>query len=192
MVPGTPGGSFLKLYTRTGDSGSTHLPGGQSASKCHPRLKALGDIDEANASIGLAASTCDDGEIVGMLQRLQADLLAVGARLASSSGQVSGVRLDDGDVARLEAWIDGAWKEAGPLNSFILPGGGETSARLHLARAVCRRAERAVVELNSHEPVAPIVLTYVNRLSDLLFALSRQMNRREGKVEIPWPADAQP
>lgn len=189
----------MKLYTRSGDDGSTGLIGGGRVRKNDPRIEACGGLDETCAAIGVAAGSCDDGELVGILQKIQSDLFVLGSQLATPNGKGSGdVALKDrgsarvaptigeSDVERLERWIDAATQETEPLRSFILPSGCETAARLHLARAIARRAERALVSLAGDSTVDSSILKYVNRLSDLLFALARMANARAGVAEVPW------
>ncbi|MFQ5414341.1 MAG: cob(I)yrinic acid a,c-diamide adenosyltransferase [Phycisphaerae bacterium] len=178
----------MKLYTKTGDGGETGLFGGARVPKDDPRVAAYGDLDETNAAIGLAAATCQDGDVVTQLRAIQSDLFGLGARLASPGGDPGTPVVDDERIACLERWIDAAWAEVGPLKNFVLPGGGQTAAGLHLARTVCRRAERAVVGLARGEAVDPVTVRYLNRLSDLLFALSRLMNHRTGVADVPWTA----
>jgi len=181
----------MKLYTKTGDRGETGLYGGQRVAKDHLRIAACGDVDETCASLGWVA-TCQQVEATlrGRLQRIQADLFTLGAQLANPS-PASTPRLDARHIASLEGWIDEAADATPALRTFILPGGGEAGARLHFARGVCRRAERAVVRLHHHEPVAPEIIEYLNRLSDLLFALARQVNHAAGESEIPWSGGAE-
>jgi cob(I)alamin adenosyltransferase len=185
----------VKIYTRTGDSGDTSLLGGSRVSKSDPRVDAYGDVDETSACLGLALATlrgrADTGlfdEVAEALVQIQRDLLALGARLADPSGVVA-VRLEkatveDADVERLERLIDRLEADLPPLTHFILPGGVEAGAALHLGRAVCRRAERRIVRLKP--PAEPVLLRYVNRLSDLLFVMARWVNHRAGAAEVKW------
>ena len=179
----------MRIYTRTGDAGETGLFGGGRVPKSAPRVAAYGEVDELNAVIGWALVRIDDDETARRLRLIQADLFALGAHLATPPDARSRAHLPalpEERIAEFEAWIDAAEEELPPLRSFILPGGGETGAALHLARTVCRRAERAVVALAGLEAVDPVVLTYLNRLSDLLFDLARHANHREGRTETPW------
>jgi cob(I)alamin adenosyltransferase len=178
----------MKIYTRTGDTGETSLFGGTRVGKDDPRVHAYGEVDELNAHIGFARANASDSEIGAELVRLQRDLFALGAQLADPSEQVasrvSKAILRDGDVLRLEQVIDKLDAELPPLRNFILAGGTPCGAALHVARAVCRRAERAMVAL---EPaVDPVLLQYINRLSDLLFVLARTTNQRSGATEVVW------
>jgi cob(I)alamin adenosyltransferase len=180
-----------RIYTRTGDAGDTGLFGGGRVPKSHPRVSAYGEIDELNAVLGWAITRVDDAAVRGRLVGVQSDLFAIGGHLATPSGARSRSHLPDLPAHRpdeFEAWIDEIEAEVGPLTSFILPGGSEAGAALHLARTVCRRAERAVVALAGTDEVDARILVYLNRLSDLLFDLARLANRRAGTDERPWPA----
>ena len=183
--------ALMKIYTRTGDSGETGLLGGLRVSKSHPRVGAYGDVDELNACLGcvLAQPGFDDADLRGMLEHIQKDLFAIGARLADpaerAAGQAGKTAIGDADIQRLEAWIDRLEQELPPLRRFILPGGSGAGAMLHLSRTVCRRAERAVVALGAQAVEATVVI-YVNRLSDLLFVLARVANHRAKQREIEW------
>ncbi len=182
----------MKLYTRTGDDGSTGLCGHVRLSKAAVRVAAYGAVDEANAAIGVVVSMSSvgamsgDGAICSKLQHVQTDLFTVGAQLATAPKQKPDVAIASGDIERLEQWIDEATGLVPELRSFILPGGATQAAWLHFARTVCRRAERAVVHLMASEPVDVLVLTYLNRLSDLLFVLARLANHNQGVQDIPW------
>jgi len=178
----------MKIYTKTGDGGQTSLFGGTRVGKDNPRVAAYGDVDELNANLGLARAVAADGEIAAELVRLQRDLFAMGALLADPSGtvgqKISKARIEDADVTRLEQVVDKFESELPPLTNFVLAGGSLCGAALHLARAVCRRAERSIVAL---EPaVDPLLLKYINRLSDLLFVLARAANHRAGAPETTW------
>ena len=178
----------MKIYTRTGDTGERSLFGGTRVGKDDPRVRAYGEVDEVNAHIGLARANAADSEIDAELVRLQRDLFALGAQLADPGGTVGDrltkARLRDDDVARLEQLIDRLEAGLPPLRNFILAGGTPCGAALHVARAVCRRAERAMVAL---DPVVdPVLLRYINRLSDLLFVLARTANLRGGTTEAIW------
>lgn len=180
----------MKIYTRTGDSGDTGLFGGARVLKCDPRVEAYGDVDELNAWLGVTRAEAGLGaDLLDVLSHLQRDLFAVGARLADPaeriSERVAKVAISQADVRRLEEWIDRFETELPPLRRFILPGGSSTGAALHLARTVCRRAERRIVALG-RDSVEPELLAYVNRLSDLLFVLARVANHRAAHKEIEW------
>ena len=177
----------MKLYTRTGDDGTTGLIGGRRVAKDDLRLDAYGTVDELNAALGLAASA--DPAWAARLAPVQADLFVVGSHLAAPDGETQNVHLPalpEDATARLEREIDAAEGALPPLTSFILPGGTETAARLHLARCACRRAERLTVALSHHGPVPPAVIVYLNRLSDWLFAHARLANHEAGVADVPW------
>lgn len=179
----------MKIYTRTGDSGDTGLFDGTRVAKSDPRVSAYGDIDELNAWLGLARASGLDDEISGMLEQVQRDLFALGARLADPSrkiaGRVTKAAVTADDIARLEGWIDALETGLPPLRRFILAGGSPAGAAVHVARTVCRRAERAMVGLGA-DAFEPELLIYVNRLSDLLFVMARAVNHRAGVAETEW------
>lgn len=182
----------MKLYTRTGDDGMTGLFGGQRVSKDDLRIEACGAVDELNATLGLALVVCRDEHLANILQAIQCRLFEIGADLSTprSSADVEdmpgALRVEDLHVEELERWIDEVCALLPEMKSFILPGGSELAARLHLARTTCRRAERRCVALNRHGPITPAVMVYLNRLSDLLFALARRANQIEGIADVPW------
>jgi cob(I)alamin adenosyltransferase len=179
----------VKIYTKTGDSGETGLFDGTRVAKSDPRVAAYGDVDELNAWLGAARASGMDAEVAGMLEQIQRDLFALGARLADPArkiaGRVTKVAVSSADIERLEGWIDALEAELPPLRRFILAGGSPAGASLHVARTVCRRAERAMVGLGPDAFEAEL-LTYVNRLSDLLFVMARAVNRRAGVAEAEW------
>lgn len=179
----------MKIYTKTGDNGETSLFDGTRVSKTDPRVSAYGDVDELQAALGVSAASSLDSELAQIVRSLQRDLFALGARLADPSHRiaprVSKIVISEDSVARLEAWIDQFESNLPPLRHFILPGGSQAAASLHLARAVCRRAERAVVSLGT-DAVEASVLIYLNRLSDLLFVMARAANQRAGVPETEW------
>ena len=178
----------MKLYTKVGDDGLTALYGGARVSKDDPRVCAYGEVDEANAAIGMAMAAGTDEETAAALRCIQSDLFVLGGELASPSGKSSGVSIDEHKITRLEHWIDEASAEVPPLQQFVLPGGTATAAALHLARTICRRAERAVVCLARQQDVSAMNIIYMNRLSDLLFVLARRANHRAGVADVPWVA----
>ncbi len=178
----------MKLYTKTGDDGLTGLLGGQRVPKCDRRVTAYGEVDEANAAIGAAIAACADSSMVERLRTIQDRLFILGAELATPNGQTPNHVIREDHAVWLERWIDEAAQETSPLRNFVLPGGTFFAASLHLARTVCRRAERAVVELSRHESVRPEVVIFLNRLSDLLFAFARLANHRAGVADVPWTA----
>jgi cob(I)alamin adenosyltransferase len=182
----------VKIYTRTGDAGETGLFDGTRVSKADARVATYGEVDELNAWLGLARALLGVDEAAEprlsvMLERIQRDLFALGSRLADPSHRIAervtkAVILPE-DVTRLETWIDQLEAELPPLRRFILPGGSGPGATLHVARTVCRRAERAMVALGGLEPE---LLTYINRVSDLLFVMARAANHRRGSAEVEW------
>lgn len=185
--------SQSRVYTRTGDDGQTGLFGGPRVSKDAPRLEAYGTVDELNAVIGVAGAVIEDADLLGWLQVVQSDLFDIGGELATPDieerirkGQAIGPRVTDGDIAKLEGWIDALDEEIEPLQRFILPGGCPASGHLHHARTVCRRAERRVLTLAREAAVAPAIVRYLNRLSDVLFTMARVTNARAGVPEPQW------
>ncbi|MBX3373658.1 MAG: cob(I)yrinic acid a,c-diamide adenosyltransferase [Phycisphaeraceae bacterium] len=184
----------MKLYTRTGDDGTTGLFGGARVSKDHIRVEAYGTVDELSAAIGLAAAACAGGPAIlarihGMLAQIQAYCFEIGADLATPSGsrhESKIARTDHAHIREIEGWIDEIDAGNAPMSHFVLPGGSEPAARLHLARTVCRRAERMMVTLAKNEDVTDAAIIYVNRLSDLLFAMARRVNRELGVADVPW------
>jgi cob(I)alamin adenosyltransferase len=184
----------MKLYTRTGDDGTTGLFGGQRVSKCHPRVEAYGSIDELNAAMGMVWAACDQetgfqSRLREIIHRIQSRLFDIGADLATPEGAKQEgkiVRLAEAEVPEVEGWIDEIDAGNAPMTSFVLPGGTELAARLHLARTICRRAERCIIELYTDESVGEGVVKYVNRLGDLLFAMARRANAEAGVEDIPW------
>jgi cob(I)alamin adenosyltransferase len=182
----------VKIYTKSGDGGETALFGGGRVSKDHIRVHAYGEVDEANAALGVARTTAPADLADDLLAAIQRDLFAIGGRLATpqpdrlQGPQRAKLVLPPERVAALERAIDEAEAELPPLTAFVLPCGTPKAAALHLARAVSRRAERAVVRLGQVEAVPPEVLVYLNRLSDLLFVLARLANRRAGAGDVSW------
>ena len=179
----------MKIYTKTGDDGTTGLLGAGRVLKFDPRIESYGTIDELNAVLGVARAAGPDPAADATIARLQDDLFAVGAALADPdpAGKFhNAVRPDLG--ARLEAEIDALEAELPPLVHFILPGGTPAAAQIHLARTICRRAERMVVRLDNTPEglVPPNLVVYLNRLSDLLFVLARAVNHRAGVADVPW------
>lgn len=180
----------MKIYTKTGDAGETGLFGGGRVSKDAPRVVAYGEIDELNACIGLARAHRFDDEVDALLARVQSTLFDIGAELATAPSKADrrdGPRVvEEPDVRELEEAIDRAEQELPPLRTFVLPGGSQAGAHLHLARTVTRRAERHIVGLAADESVRGELLRYVNRLGDLLFVLARLANHRAGVRDVPW------
>jgi cob(I)alamin adenosyltransferase len=174
-----------KIYTRTGDGGSAGLVDGSRVSKSSLRMTAIGEVDEANAAIGVAIAALADSEVQLQLLRIQNELFDLGADVATP-GEVEGaLRITAGQVARLEIEIDEMNASLEPLTSFILPSGSAGVSALHLSRAIVRRAERAAVALNEAEPLNPQLLAYVNRLSDHLFVAARFVAAKEGG-DVLW------
>jgi cob(I)alamin adenosyltransferase len=178
----------MKIYTKTGDDGSTSLLGGPRVAKSDARIDCYGNVDELNACVGWAAvvTVTETGELLRVIQN---DLFIVGSLLAVADGTTppaSVIPLEDGAIARLEMEIDAATAQVPPLRNFVLPGGSEASARLHIARTVCRRAERRLVEFSHDRPIAPIILTYLNRLSDWLFVYARLENKKNAIADVLW------
>lgn len=184
-----------RIYTRTGDGGSTALGSGERRKKYDLRVSAYGSVDEANAVIGCARAAGASDELDHILARIQNDLFDLGADLATPEGAelaYAPLRIVDGQVERLEREIDGLNGRLKPLRSFVLPGGSMVSAQLHLARTVARRAERLMVELSEVEKLGEPALRYINRLSDLLFVASRIANA-DGEDDVLWvPGQSRP
>ncbi len=179
-----------RIYTRTGDTGETALFGGGRVPKHHRRVTAYGAVDELNATLGVVRAT-EPLEDDALLESIQRDLFAIGGHLATPEPDrvrraLEKATLSPQRVAEFEAAIDAADTELPPLKAFILPGGTPRAAALHVARTVCRRAERDVTALAEHEEVPPLFLMYLNRLSDLLFTLARLANHRAGKADVIW------
>ena len=177
----------VKIYTKTGDAGQTSLLGGTRVSKADPRVDAYGEVDEANAAIGVVRALGVPSDIDAALDRIQRDLFALGATLADARTRHatpdSKMLLGEADIERLEAWIDEGEASLPALRRFILPGGTPAGAALHLARTITRRAERRIVALEHAEPIQ---ITYINRLSDLLFVIARVVNHRASVFEAEW------
>jgi cob(I)alamin adenosyltransferase len=184
----------MRIYTRTGDDGETGLFGGGRVAKDDARVEAYGEVDELNAVVGLAVAIAPLPRIDDVLIPIQRDLFSLGAILATPNldkmhEQLAKARIDEARIAELEGAIDAGEAELEPLRAFILPGGTPKSAALHVARTVCRRAERRVVHLQHLQrsiAIPPLVTIYLNRLSDLLFVLARVANRRAGAAELTW------
>ena len=181
----------MRIYTKTGDQGDTGLFGGGRVPKDHPRVAAYGDVDELNSALGLVRATAPVELFDDLLQSVQRDLFAIGGHLATPdpakvAQALEKAELADTRVGQLEQAIDAAEQELPALRAFVLPGGTAKAAALHLARTVCRRAERSVVALGHEHQVPAVFLVYLNRLSDLLFTLARLANRREGSGDVTW------
>jgi cob(I)alamin adenosyltransferase len=180
----------MKIYTRTGDDGTTGLLGPGRVRKNSPRIEAYGTLDELNAVLGVARACEGAAGFDALLGGIQSALFTVGAQLATVAPQLRDTldRIGDADVRGLESAIDALETELPALTTFVLPAGAPLAAELHLARTVCRRAERRVVALAEQEPVDDAVLRYLNRLADLLFVMARAANHRAGVTETPWRA----
>lgn len=181
----------MKIYTRTGDRGETALFGGGRVPKDNDRVEAYGTVDELNSVLGWALTVVEDGSTVERLSRVQHDLFSLGSDLATPTPAEGRRRPDTPPlplerIQAMEAWIDEAGEATGPLREFVLPGGSAGAAALHVARTVCRRAERVVVGLAREEEVHEGVVRYLNRLSDVLFALARLENHRAGRSDVAW------
>lgn len=181
----------MKLYTRTGDEGETGLFGGGRVAKDHPRVAAYGDVDELNSAIGVVRATQPEEFADEFLESIQRDLFSVGGRLATVNAERVAKTLDKAElpeerIAELEAAIDRATEGLPELRAFILPAGTPKAAMLHMARTICRRAERSLVTLRADADVPPIFMVYLNRLSDLLFALARRANHEAGVGDVTW------
>ncbi|MBI1336338.1 MAG: cob(I)yrinic acid a,c-diamide adenosyltransferase [Phycisphaera sp.] len=184
----------MKLYTRTGDDGTTGLFGDQRVAKDDLRVEAYGCVDELNSHIGLALAACQAGEIRQTLVQLQSRLFDLGADLATPASpnepddkdRAKGFRIDQRHIDEVEGWIDRACEGLPEMKHFILPGGTELASRLHVARTVCRRAERECVRLRRVQTTGDGPVVYLNRVSDLLFALARRANHLAGVADTPW------
>ena len=181
----------IKIYTKTGDAGETGLFGGGRVAKDHPRVAAYGDVDELNSAIGLVRATPPAAFFDELLDSVQRDLFAVGGHLATPDPEkvakaLAKAALADERVAEFERVMDAADEELPPLRAFVLPAGTPKAAAFHLARTICRRAERSVVHLAHAEAVPGLFLVYLNRLSDLLFTLARLANHRGGAEDVTW------
>jgi cob(I)alamin adenosyltransferase len=181
----------VKIYTRTGDAGETGLFGGGRVPKDDPRVSAYGDVDELNSAIGLARATAPTDFHDALLEGIQRDLFSIGGHLATPDpdkvrAALEKATLSEGRIEVMETAIDAADRELPPLRAFVLPGGTLKAAQLHMARTVCRRAERSVVRLGHDAEVHELFVIYLNRLSDLLFTLARLANHREGRGDVTW------
>lgn len=181
----------MKIYTRTGDAGETALFGGARVAKDDPRVEAYGTVDEANSCLGVVRALGVSAKTDAALLQIQSDLFTIEAELACVPGKEDKLKIAliaQTDIARLEAWIDDAEAPLAPLKHFILPCGSPGAAALHLARTVCRRAERRTLSAGRTAAIRPEIMTYLNRLSDLLFVLARYENHVTGRPDIPWNA----
>jgi len=181
----------MKIYTKTGDAGDTGLFGGGRVPKDHVRVQAYGDVDELNSAIGVARATAPAAFMDDLLESIQRDLFSLGGHLATPHPEkvkkaLEKAELSEARVALFERTMDQADQELPALKAFVLPAGTPKAAALHLARTVCRRAERSVIALSHEHEVPALFLVYLNRLSDLLFTLARLANHRDGKGDVTW------
>lgn len=182
----------MKIYTKTGDMGETVLFGGEGVSKDHPRLQAYGSIDELNSFIGWLRAAGLDADLDTVMHTAQNKLFAIGAELASPDrGRLEGRHeaINENDVLDMEQQIDKWEDDLDPIKNFILPGGTEAASRAHCVRTVTRRAERLVVALKREVEIAPVIIRYLNRFSDLAFVLARIINHRAAVADIEWQKD---
>lgn len=183
---------MFKIYTKTGDKGGTSLIGGVRVPKSHIRIESYGTVDELNSYLGMVSDACGNAEIGEQLREIQDRLFTIGAALATDPGKEIKMKLPglhEGDTEWLEQHIDKMNEELPEMRSFILPGGHMAASMCHVARCVCRRAERICVAMQEdNEPVQPLVIQYLNRLSDYLFVLCRYITHINGAKEIPWRA----
>ena len=179
------GHRLSKIYTRTGDDGTTGLGDGTRTQKDSLRVEAFGTVDELNSAIGVLVAALADARLKDILLDVQHDLFDLGGELCIPGTEL----IADRHTNRLEKELDGLNADLPPLKDFILPGGSPAAAQAHLARTICRRAERRVISLARHEPVNEPVIRYLNRLSDLLFVIARAVARASGKGEILWDRD---
>lgn len=184
----------MKIYTKTGDQGQTSLYGGTRVSKAETRVEAYGTVDELNAFIGMAKCHITDAEVLSQLKKIQFDLFTLGSEsatpieklmLANGSSRLP-ITISELEIKELESWIDDMEKSVPPLQYFILPGGGLAATHLHVARTVCRRAERCMVALQQTENIRQELIQYLNRLSDYLFVLARYLSHQNGEAEEYW------
>ncbi len=188
----------MKIYTKTGDKGTTGLFGGERVTKFHPRIEAYGSVDEINSFLGLALANVNDQPLDDLdrewtnllITNVQNCLFVVGAELATPKGSKPSIpQIAEHDIVRLEAAIDRMEVDLPSLKNFILPGGTTAASSLHVARTVCRRAERATIKLGESAEIDPLIGIYLNRLSDLLFVLARWVNQKGGRADIEWHAN---
>lgn len=177
---------MVKIYTKTGDDGTTGLVGGKRVKKSSPRIIAYGAVDELNSTIGIVLSSPLDSDIAEVLTVIQNQLFVVGADLANPNQSDPSSRVSPDMVSFLESHIDRLEQELSPITYFILPGGDAISSHVHHARAVCRRAETNIVELSESEQINKTCQIYINRLSDLLFVIARSINKRKKIKDIAW------
>lgn len=184
----------MKIYTKTGDRGETALYGGTRVSKASARVEAYGTIDELNSFIGVAKSQVQDEKVLEQLKKIQFDLFTAGSEAATPADKLMlangtlrlPLTISETEITELENWMDAMETQLEPLQYFILPGGGSAATAMHVARTVCRRAERALVFLNETEELRPELIKYLNRLSDYLFVLARYVSKLQNEAEEYW------
>ncbi|MBE2272665.1 MAG: cob(I)yrinic acid a,c-diamide adenosyltransferase [Flavobacteriales bacterium] len=184
----------MKIYTKTGDNGTTALYGGNRVSKASARVESYGNIDELNSFIGLAKSEITDKKVLNQLKKIQFDLFTLGSESATPTDKLTlangksrlTLMISETEIEELENWMDEYETQLEPLQYFILPGGGKSATALHVCRTVCRRAERSLVFLNESEEVRPELIKYLNRLSDYLFVLARYVSKLNEEKEEYW------
>ena len=184
----------MKIYTKTGDKGTTALYGGNRVSKASARVESYGNIDELNSFIGLAKSEITDEKVLNQLKKIQFDLFTLGSESATPTDKLTlsngksrlTLMISETEIEELENWMDEYETQLEPLQYFILPGGGKSATALHVCRTVCRRAERSLVFLNESEEVRPELIKYLNRLSDYLFVLARYVSKLNKEKEEYW------
>ncbi|MDT8323023.1 MAG: cob(I)yrinic acid a,c-diamide adenosyltransferase [Bacteroidota bacterium] len=181
----------MKIYTGTGDQGKTALFGGRRVGKDNVRIEAYGTVDELNAHLGFARASAVHEELHTLIETLQNELFTLGADLATpiDSKNVNVQRITDAHIEVMESRIDALEEKLNPIRFFILPGGTETAARLHICRTIARRAERGIVHLSTREEINERDLRYINRLSDFLFVLARYANHTAGEKDLQWQQD---
>ncbi len=177
---------MVKIYTKTGDGGTTGLIGGKRVKKTHPRIIAYGAVDELNSAIGIILSLRLDSDINELLTQIQNHLFVVGADLANPTLNDTSSRVSIDMCTSLEKNIDRLENELSPITYFILPGGGQVASQIHLARSICRRAEVNIIELSESEQINKNCQIYMNRLSDLLFVMARSINKRKKINDVAW------
>jgi cob(I)alamin adenosyltransferase len=182
------GNRLTKIYTRTGDDGTTGLGDGRRVAKDSARVNAYGTVDELNSALGVVLAQALPGPVREVLTEVQHELFDLGGELCIPGSEM----IQEADIARLERRLDGFNEDLPPLKDFILPGGGAAAAHCHLARTVCRRAERELVTLSHHDAVRGEAIRYLNRLSDLLFVLARVLARADGNGEVLWRHERRP
>lgn len=178
----------MKIYTKTGDDGTTGLLGGERVSKANAKIEAYGTIDELNAFMGMVRDLCDSDRVHEQMTAIQSHLFVIGSHLATSDKgtKMNLPEIKNSDIEQLEIWMDEMDQELPPLQHFILPGGHQASSAAQMARCVCRRAERRIVEVLNSEKKFAIQLKYINRLSDYLFMLSRHILHEHGIAPLKW------